>query len=135
MSNKARASEYTGNIGSVRAVEDCIRATKKYSEGIRTMRKAHPIQGEDYPSKVFCKFYEVSPYTEISWDMPAGVAIDWLWGDVLLIDVTFMYDYRANRATVTVRDGPDAVKELNKAIPNFRETLAKVSSNGKSIKT
>lgn len=132
MSNKA--CEFSGNIASVRAVEDCIRATKKYTEGIRTIRKAHPIQGAEFPSKMFCKFYEVSPHTDISWDMPAGTAIDWLWGDVLLIDVTFTYDYRVNKASVSVADGPVAVQELTKTIPGFGNAIKKVVAGGNGRK-
>ena len=117
--------EYAGNIIGVRAVEDCIRATRKYTEGVGTMRTKHPVQGEEFRSKVFVKYYEVYPDTELSWDMPAGVAIDWLWGETACIDVTFKYDYRANKASVMVRDGPDAVKELARAIPDFSEMLAR----------
>lgn len=122
--------EFTGNIGSVRAVEDCIRATKKYTEGWRTMRKTHPVQGEEFPSRVFCKHYEVYPDIEVSWDMPVGVALDWLWGDVICIDVLLRYDYRANRASVEVKDGPVAIKELTKAIPGFSDALARVVVSG-----
>ena len=125
-------SEFTGNISSVRAVEDCIRATKKYTEGIGTMRKHHPIQGEDFPSKVFCKYYEIYPEIELSWDMPAGVALDWLWQDTLCLDVMFKYDYRANKASVTIRDGGKAIKELSKSIPNFRKALVAIT-NGNNI--
>ena len=128
-------SEFTGNIESVRAVEDCIRATKKYTEGIGTMRKQHPIQGEDFPSKVFCKYYEVYPEIELSWDMPAGVALDWLWQDTLCLDVIFKYDYRANIASVVVRDGAKAIKELIKAIPKFGVALAAITDgNNKANK-
>jgi hypothetical protein len=126
-------SEYEGNIESIRAVEDSIRATKKYTEGIGTIRIKHPIQGEDFPSRAFCKYYEVYPDTEISWDMPAGKALDWLWHDVTCIDVRFWYDYNTNKATIIVHDGPEAVKELARAIPMFSDTLAVVLSgnNGK----
>ncbi len=123
-------SEFAGNIESVRAVEDCIRATKKYTEGIGTMRKHHPIQGEDFPSKVFCKYYEVYPEIELSWDMPAGVALDWLWQDTLCLDVMFKYDYRANKASVTIRDGEKAIKELSKSIPNFGKALVAITNGG-----
>ena len=86
----------------------------------------HPIQGNGFPSKVFCKYYEVYPNTEISWNMPAGVAIDWLWGDVLCIDVLFKYDYRANKASVVMKNGSESVKELAKTIPGFSDALAVV---------
>ena len=126
--------EFAGNIGSVRAVEDCIRATKKYTEGLMTMRKSHPVQGEEFPSRVFCKHYEIYPNTEISWDMPVGTALDWLWKDVACINVLLKYDYRVNRASVEVRDGPVAVKELVRGIPGLSDALAKVvvSGNGKT---
>jgi len=125
-----KRSEFKGTIIAVRAVEDCIRATKKYTEGIGTVRKRHPIQGEDFPSKMFCKYYEVYPDMELSWDMPAGVALDWLWGETPCIDVLFNYDYRANKASVIVQDGSRAVQELTKAIPDFSDELARVTANG-----
>lgn len=114
---------FTGTIESIRAVEDCIRATKRYTEGLGTMRHQHPIQGEGFPSKKFRKWYEVSPHTEIKWDMPMGIAMDWLWHDVVLVDVIFEYDYRVNKASVQVINGKGALGELVKAIPGFREAL------------
>ena len=125
--------EFKGNIESIRAVEDCIRASKRYTEGIWTKHYKHPIQGEDFPSRDFFKYYEVYPDTEISWDMPAGVAMDWLWGEVSRIDVRFHYDYRANKASIIVTNGAGAVKELTKAIPGFNEAIAKtiVGDNGR----
>ncbi len=121
--------EFTGNIANVRAVEDTTRATKKYTEGIASMGDHHPVQGEDFPSRVFRKYYEVYPETEISWDMPAGAALDWLWHDVPCVNVLFFYDYRANRAVMTVKeDSPDIVNELIKAIPGMREALLKTTS-------
>lgn len=124
-------SEFAGNILKVRAVEDCIRATKKYTEGIGTMRKKHPVQGEEFPSKMFCKYYEVYPDVEVSWDMPAGVALDWLWREIPCIDVLFKYDYRANQASVIVKDGLVAVRELSRGIPCFSGALAEVIAGGK----
>lgn len=130
--SKNNRSEFRGTIIAIRAVEDCIRATKKYTEGVGTMRTKHPVQGEgQFPSKKFVKYYEVYPEVEVSWDMPADVAIDWLWGETPCIDVLFNYDYRVNRAEVVVRDGPIAVKQLGKAILGFEEALAKVVENGK----
>jgi hypothetical protein len=124
-------SEYVGNVGSVRAVEDAIRATRKYTEFLETMRKAHPIQGEEYPSLMFSKRYEVYPDREISWDTPMGKAIQWLWGDTECIYVTFRYDYRVNKATLVVLGGPSEVKRLVSAIPSFNVCLAGVIACGK----
>lgn len=125
-------SEFAGTIITVRAVEDSIRATQKYTEGIGTMRKKHPIQGEDFPSRMFYKYYEVYPDVELDWDMPAGVALDWLWGETTCIDVLFNYDYRANKAAVIVQNGSRAVQDLERSIPDFKESLSKVSANGDS---
>ena len=122
-------NETNGNIASIRAVEDCIRATRKYTEGIGTMRKHHPIQGNGFTSKVFCKYYEVYPQTEIYWDMPAGVALDWLWGETPKVDVTFKYDYRSNKASILVQNGITALKELEKGIPGFSKALAMANGN------
>ena len=123
--------EFTGNIGCIRALEDCIRATKKYTEGIATMRKKHPVQGEDFPSKAFCKYYEVYPSldVEVSWDMPAGVALDWLWREYTCIDVVFKYDYRVNKATVTIKNENGGIKELVHAIPGFGKALKAIRHN------
>ena len=131
-------SEYKSNIGLIRDIEDRIRATKKYTEGVRTIRTKHPapIQGEDFPSRSFFKYYEVYPEIDIEEIRPLWDAIlttsDWLWGDTPRIDVRFSYDYRVNKASIIVLDGPDAVKELAKAIPGFSEALAKaiVGGNG-----
>ena len=121
---------FKGAIPEVRAVEDTIRATKKYTEGIGTIRIKHPVQGEAFHSRVFCKYYEVYPDIELSWDMPVGVALDWLWKETPCIDVTFKYDYRENRASVVIEDGTDAVFELERSVPKFRKTLAELSTNG-----
>lgn len=129
MSNKNKY--YTGNIADIRAVEDSIRITKKYTEGIGSMRKTHPVQGGDFPSKVFYKYYEVYPGLDMSkfWDMPYGVAIDWLWGDIEHLDVFFRYDYRSNKAEVTIKDGSEGIKSIARAIPGFSEALGRVIAN------
>lgn len=118
--------EYSGDILLIRAVEDSIRVTKNYTEGVRTMRTKHPIQGEEFESRSFCKKYEVYPDIELSWDMSASVWWAWVWGDVRHIDVVFNYDYRDNKASIIIADGPTAVKELANGIPNFSDALARV---------
>lgn len=124
--------EYSGDILLIRAVEDSIRVTRNYTEGIKTMRQKHPIQGEEFPSRAFCKHYEVYPDVELSWDMSASVAWAWVWGDIRHIDVVFNYDYRGNKASVIIAEGPTAVKELANAIPNFSDALARVVADGNS---
>ena len=122
--------EYSGDILLVRAIEDSIRATKKYTEGVMTARRKHPVQGEEFSSRVFCKYYEVYPDVDVS-KMSLGTIIEWLSGYKTHIDVVFNYDYRANKASILVADGVTAVRELARAIPNFSDSLAKVIAGTK----
>jgi len=124
-------SEFVGSILDVRAVEDCIRATKKYTKGAFSKATQHPMQGVEFPSRVLTEYYEVYPETEISWDMPASEAIDWLWGDVPHIDVLFKYSYPTNKAWVIIHGGDGIVHDLEKGIPGFTGAMAKVIANGK----
>ena len=126
-------SEFKGNIMHVRAVEDSIRATKKYTEGVITGFKQHPVQGEDFPSKVFCKYYEVYPDVDID-KMSIGARFEWISGYSTHIDVVFKYDYRSDKASVMVKNGREAVRKLNQSIPRFSVALSKVV-NGNGNKT
>jgi len=121
-------AEYKGDILSVRAVEDCIRATRKYTKGVFSRKVKHPIQGEDFPSRLLTEYYEVYPDTEVSWDMPAAKAWAWVWGDVTRIDVRFSYDYREDKARVVVYGGEEAVRELASGIPGFATALVAVGA-------
>ena len=123
MTRKRKGNEFRGNILTIRSVEDCIRSTKKYTEGIQTIRKTHPVQGEDIPSRVFYKYYEVYPDMEVGLDMNVKDFADWVWGDTTCIDVMFHYDYRVNKASVLVRDGDGVVKKLIESIPGFGDAL------------
>lgn len=122
-------NEFFGNIVSVRAVEDSIRATKKYTEGIHTIHLKHPTQGS-FPSKAFWKYYEVYPDMEVGLDMPVGKGFELITGFTLCIDVLFRYDYRDNKASVRIKGGDVSLHKLSKTIPNFRATLEKVMANG-----
>lgn len=121
---------FTGNIGTIREIEDCIRQTKKYTEGLQTAGRKHPIaiQGEDFSSRTFCKHYEVYPDLDISWDMLVDDFMDWLWKDVRCINVMFYYDYRGNKAYMYIKEGIEAVKELNDNIPGMRDRLVKLTT-------
>jgi len=118
--------EYSGCILEVRAVEDTIRATKKYTKGAFTRAAKHPIQGEDFPSRVLTEYYEVYPDMEISWDMPANDAWAWVWGDTPHIDVRFNYNYQDNKGRVTILGNDGVVDMLREGIPNFTEALEKL---------
>lgn len=123
-------SEFIGNIQTVREVEDCIRATRKYTKGAFRSPVKHPIQGEEFSSRLMTEYYEVYPNLELNWDMPASDAWAWVWGEVLYIDVRFQYDYRINKGKISIKGGNGAVKELAKGIPLFSEALAKVIADG-----
>ena len=124
-------SEYVGAILDVRAVEDCIRATRQYTKGAFRRKVEHPVQGADFPSKAITEYYEVYPELELNWDMSASDAWAWVWGDVAHIDVWFHYNYLLNRARIEVGGGCEAVKALAIGILGFSEALAKVVVNGK----
>jgi len=123
MTRIKKGNEFRGNILAIRSLEDCIRATKKYTEGIQTIRKTHPVQGEELPSRVFYKYYEVYPDMEVGLDMDYRDFADWVWGDTACIDIMFHYDYRVNKASVLVRDGDGVVKKLIESIPGFLDAL------------
>ena len=120
-------SEFVGSILAVRAVEDTIRATKKYTKGAFKSPVQHPIQGEKFPSRVLTEYYEVYPDTELGWDMPASEGWAWVWGDTLHIDVLFKYNYQRDKAIVIIHGGNGVVKLLGEGIPGFSDALARVS--------
>jgi len=124
--------EFHGNIPDVRAVEDCIRSTRKYKEYLGR-RPQHPVQGQEFPSESFSKRYEVYPEMEISMDMQVVDAVMWIAGSTPFIDVWFRYDYRSNKATVEMLDGPDSVRPLLDAIPGLRESLRKIANGNRPI--
>ena len=126
-------SEFKGSILAIRAVEDSIRATRKYTKGAFSRAAVHPdqmapIQGADFPSRLLTEYYEVYPDMELSWDMPASKAWEWVWGDTIHIDIRFQYDYRQNSAKVIVLGGRKAVSELSRGIPGFARALNEVTS-------
>ena len=122
-------SEFTGCIMTVRAVEDCIRATKKYTKGAFTRESKHPIQGEDFPSKVLTEYYEVYPDTEISWEMLASDAWAWVWGDTPHIDMRFLYNYNSNKGKIVIFGNNGVVNMLREGIPNFTNAISKLTIN------
>ena len=121
--------KYTGSIAQVRAVEDCIRATRRYAEGMQMRPVTHPVpvQGGEFPSVVFTKHYEVFPDYEIGWDMPVGTALNFLLNPLIpRIEVVFKYSYRDNTAYVLL--SPRAVARLGETIPGLSTTLDKIRS-------
>jgi hypothetical protein len=130
VSNTSRGITFRGNISDIRDIEDCIRASKRYTEG-RLRQQDHPVQGGKFASRKFCKYYEVYPSLEVGWDMPAGAAIDLLWGDVEYVDVVFNYDYRCNEASVTIRGDSTLTGLLLSSIRGLCDVVrADMVSNG-----
>jgi len=138
MTREIKGSEFVSNVNAVRLVEDCIRATKKYTEGIKTVKKPYPdIQGDGSPSHVFYKYYEVYPELDIAsskWDMDVVDFFDWFWGNAPCYDVMFHYDYRSNKASIIIKDGVEAVRKLSDAIPGFGDALKAVNGVRESNK-
>jgi len=113
----------SGDIMSVRAVEDSIRATKKYTKGAFSKPIKHPIQGEDFPSRILTEYYEVYPdVEEVTWDLFSPEF--WSWLRTRHVDVRFQYDYRQNMALMQVHGGEKAMTALNKAVPGFAEAVS-----------
>jgi hypothetical protein len=126
-------NEFIGSILSVRAVEDTIRATRKYTKGAFKAPVQHPIQGEEFPSRVLTEYYEVYPDIESDkslWDMNIVDAAFWLAGETPHIDVLFKYNYQQDKAIVIIHGGNGVVKLLGEGIPGFGEALEKVVENG-----
>lgn len=114
-----------GNIESIRAIEDAIRATKYYTEGITTHRAKHPIQGNEIPTRSFTKIYEIyldSQYPDM--DSPVMELIKWTVSRAVI--VYFWYDYRSGKAKFKVN--PDYIDALCEIIPDFRKALIDVTS-------
>ena len=127
--------EYAGTIMEVRAVEDCIRATRKYTKGVLAKPRSHPIQGEEFPSHVFTEYYEVYPGMEVGWDMAAVDAWAWVWGDVPHIDMRFHYDYNRNKARITITGHHKTIKSLGKGVEGYDGAVSLLHQNGRSSKT
>jgi len=123
-------NEFVGSIMAVRAVEDTIRATKKYTKGAFSKPARHPIQGEEFPSRVLTEYYEVYPDMEVGMDMSIIDATFWLAGEVPHIDVSIKYNYHVNKAIMVIHGGNGVVGLLKEGIPGFEEALAKVIANG-----
>jgi hypothetical protein len=127
MSHTSSTIEFTGWVTQVRAVEDVIRASKKYTKVISPSRNTHPIQGDEFAGRVVTEKYEVYPDVKVEWDMPALKAwASLVFAETKMIDVVFHYDYRNNKAYFETVDGLDGVEELKKAIPGFSEAIDKL---------
>lgn len=123
--------EFIGDILAVRAVETCIQISNKYTPRLFSKPIKHPIQGEEFPSRVLTIYYEVYPTLELSWDMSASDAWAWVWGDIEHIDVYLYYNYVVNKAWLTIQGGDGSVESLGQGIPGFREALGKLEKGGR----
>jgi len=132
-------NEFVGSILAVRAVEDTIRATRKYTKGVFTKPARHPIQGEEFPSRALTEYYEVYPSLDLDKQMPAWDAImtfsDWLWGEIPHIEVLFKYNYQIDKAIVVIHGGNGVMRLLEEEIPGFAVALARIASNDNQLST
>ena len=128
MKTRVKDTVFNGSIIQIRDIEDCIRATRKYTKGAFTAPSKHPIQGGGFPSRVLTEYYEVYPDLDLTWDMLATDAWAWVWGDVLHIDVKFHYAYKNNNAKMEVFGTNGVVKSLCEGISGFKEALDKIDA-------
>ena len=125
-------NEFVGSVLAVRAVEDTIRSTQKYTKGAFKAPAKYPIQGEEFPSRSLTEYYEVYPDMELGkspWDMNIIDAAFWLAGETPHIDVMFKYNYQRDKAIVIIHGGAGVIKMLEEGIPGFREALDKVAES------
>lgn len=102
-----------GTIQEVRELEDAVRATKQYTEGLFTERRTHPVQGKE-SARAFRKLYELyidAPLHSMNDDI--SVAFDWF--DSRVAVFRFWYDYREQKASVEVSE-----RGLSLAIGKFQ---------------
>ena len=101
-------SQITGSIDYIRGIEDSIRETKQYTEGLLSDRHTHPAQGED-GSKAFTKKYELyidAPLHSMNilkW-MDENESNVFQWFDGRAVIFKFWYDYREMKANCRVND-------------------------------
>lgn len=129
-------SEFKNNIAGVRSIEDAIRATRRYTEGLNTIIQHHPVQGTSVSSRAFAKCYEIYPDMVIGMDidisdLPVSDVIDWLWADTTCVNVRFWYDYRVNQATFKVIGGDESLQRLLKVIPGLLKLLLDMTPDRK----
>ena len=126
-------TEFSGDIMAVRDVEDCIRLTRKYTQGIFKKPVDNLMQGDGFPCRVLKLYYEVYPDLDVGFDMKASDAWAWIWGDVLHIDVYFYYNYVTNKGKAIIYGNDGVINALREGIPGFGEALDKlVVVNGKN---
>lgn len=118
-------TEYIGTIMQMRAVEDTIRMSKKYTKGVFSRAAHHPVQGEDFPSRVLTEYYEVYPDmdNELSLSMSLIDAAFWLAGDTPHIDVRFRYNYQQDKGIVIIYGDKSIIQMLNDGIPGFEDAI------------
>jgi hypothetical protein len=124
-----------GDIDSVRDVEDCIRATKRYA--VRMKKSNHPIQGEEEPTSNFTIDYTVYIADDDTKLMNPnrpfiGEYIKlYNWFISPSIEVHFTYDYRSNSAEIRCKK--EDIEELKEVIPGFQSKVS-IIKESKNVK-
>lgn len=122
---------YTSNIMAARAVEDCIRNSRKYTKMAFSKPVQHPVQGE-FSSRLITEHYEVYPEMEMGWNMLAADAWAWMRGDTPKVDVWLKYDYRDNTARIIIGGGDKTADLLKEGIQGLADAMKHTarSNNG-----
>jgi hypothetical protein len=123
-----------GNIESIRNVEDCIRATKRYV--IKMKKGNHPIQGDE-PTSNFTIDYTVYLTSDESKLMNSNVSLIgeyvklYNWFISPSVDVHFTYDYRVNSAEIRCKK--EDIEKLKDVIPSFNLMITNIKECEKNV--
>lgn len=95
-----------GTIDRIRKIEDAVRMTGQYTEGLFKEYSHHPVQGEE-STRAFTKEYELyidAPLHNINDEITEGIndAFAWLKGRAVIFK--FWYDYRKAEANMRVSE-------------------------------
>lgn len=93
-------------IDRIREIEDAIRETGQYTEGLFTENRKHPVQGED-STRAFTRVYEVyidAPQHNMNAHILDGINDAFAWFDSRAVVFKFWYDYRTEEANMRVTD-------------------------------
>jgi len=116
-----------GTIIEIRELENCIRATNRYTEFLFTEKHPKDTQGAGLPCMAFTRPLEVyldAEFKDFNWnaDFYELVKNRWDWLRSKAVIVRFWYDYRDNKARMDVHS-QNTLNRLAAIIPGF-ERLA-----------
>lgn len=120
-----------GTIQEIRIIEDAVRKTEQYTEGLFTEGHKHPIQGEE-STRAFKKQYEL--YIDAPLHKRTDIKGALKWYDSRVAIFKFWYDYREQEASMEVSEEGlllsietfKEIKKVFKGYPPFKMAEEKV---------